>query len=530
MVKNIEKIKALLIKLIFAFSSVVLSFQLTVLMGNSSKITKISIVMITSIVSFVVAIYFWQKTHTETINECKKHKILSLIYVVLACIVWARLYSILGVELKHKYDNALILNPYRLRFFVLSIFSIIYLGVFICIKLKEYILKFYKSLDDWDKKAYAISTVILFGLVVILYNISANWYLQYDKVYSLDSGWCFANIFPRPNYYDIRHPILSIFTFPIFAIIDTFVKLLFSGNLVNTVEAIMLQFVNVQLLILIGLNLKKLTNSKMTFILYMISFPTIVYSMFFEKYQICVFLLVMYVIAMCNNSKKTSKALLISAAGCMPTSCVIGILELITSDTVKEKLIRIGKIIISTILVFIVLGRLWVFRFGLSEITEKRDNFSNQTFTLKERTVATFNMIQSSFTALPSDIITTEKGAIKYWWNAIGTKLSIESLAIVAIIIIGIISNRKKLFVKIASIWNIFAFVLFAILNWSPQESPLFSIYFSWSLVPLFVMGIDFIINKLKLNRNVVYGILVFFILIINITTMFDIQNFLFMI
>lgn len=520
---KISKIKNVILGILFALSSMMLSFQLTV--GEYEK----NIVIITSIISFCSTIYLWYKTSNETFENIKNNKILALLYIGLSCIVWGRLYSIRGIELKIKYEEVLAINPFRLRFFILSIFAIIYLGIFICNKIKKWIFEFYKSMDSWDKKAYVVVSLIWFSIILVVYNLNANWYLQYDKVYSLDSGWCFSSIFPKSGYYDIRHPLLSIFTFPIFAIVDTFVKILFYGNLSNTVEAIIFQFMNVQFLILIGLQIKKLTQNKVTFLMYMLSFPTILYSIFFEKYQLCVFLLFMYVFAMCsNNNKEKAKNFLISAAGCMPTSCVIGIAELITSGKWKEKIVRIIKIVIATILIFICLGRASVFKYGLSEIAEKREQFSNQTLTIKERAIATTKMIQSSLTALPSNVITTEKGTTKYWWDSLETKISITALAIMAVIIIGIVTNKKSLFVKISSIWSAFAFVLFVGLNWSPHETPLFNIYFSWSLIPLFVMGMDFIIEKLDLNRKMIYGILFGVMLIINITTILDIQNFLF--
>ena len=153
-----------------------------------------------------------------------------------------------------------------------------------------------------------------------------------------------------------------------------------------------------------------------------------------------------------------------------------------------------------------------------------KENFSKTTYTTQEKIISTTKMIQSSFTALPSSTNVKEG---KYLWSGLENNVSIISIIIISILIIGIIKNRKNLFAQISSIWLLFSAILFILLNWSTHETPLFTIYFSWSIIPLFVMGLDFIIQKAKLNKKVIYGLILTFITIINIATMFDINNFL---
>ena len=517
----IDFIKKYICGILFALSFSMLSFQLII--ADYEK----DIAIITILVSFCCSIYFWNKEYENISKFIKKNKVINAGYVALALIVWVKLYLIKGIELKIKYDYLGAINPFKIRYFSIAIISVIYLGIYLGNRIKDWIVNLYNSLEKWDKKIYLVFSILCFFIILIAYNFNQNWYLQYDKVYSIDSGWCFENIYPKPQYYDIRHPIISIYTFPMFAIVDTFVNILFEGELVKIAEAVILQYINIQILILIGLQIKLLTKNKMTFIMYMLSFPTMLYSLFFEKYQLCVFLLFMYVFTVCSNSNESdednSKKFFISAVGSMPTSAFIGILELIRSDKLKNKIIRIAKIIVLSILVFICLGRGHVLKYGFSEMLFKKTTFANDNCSIVEKLISTTKMIQSSFIALPSFADET-----KYWWNNITESISLLSLFIIGIIIIGYIKNREKLFVKIATIWNLFAFILFVVLNWSVKESPLFSIYFSWSLIPLFVMGLDYIIEKLKLNRTVVYGIIFVLMIVINVTTIFDIQKFLF--
>lgn len=502
--------------IIFALSSAMLSFQLII----DDYYLTINIIF-TATVSFLCAIWFWIKTARKTCEIARSNIIFTIVCIIATCMVMMQLYLTKGVECREIFKEWII-NPFRVRYFIISIFSAMYIGIYIGNKIKEWILDLYHSLDTWDKKAYIIATVISFFLIAIAYSSNANWYLQYDKVYSLDSGWCFKQIFPHANYYDIRHPILSVYTFPIWAIVTTVVNMFLPGNLSTMIVAILLQLFNAQLLILIGLQLKILTQSKWVFIFYMISFQTMLYTMFFEKYQLCTFLVVLYVFTICNK-KDNSTASLIASAGAMPTSCFIGVSELFTSDKLWTKIKKISKIVLITVLTFICLGRGHVLQYGMSEMLTQKEKFSNKSYTMQEKMISTTKVFQGALTALPSNTTANNK----YLWEGLESNVSLVTIVIIMTIITGGIVNRKKNFVKISAVWSIFAVILFVLLNWSTHETPLFAIYFSWAIIPLFVLGIDWIVNKIKANPKIVYTTITGIIMIVNIATIFDIQKFL---
>lgn len=501
---------------IFAFSCSMLAIQLIVVNYYSNLN-----ILLTGIVSFITAIFILKKTAKENYKNIKENIGATIFYIILTVIVLIQLYLTKKIECT---KIKAIINPFRIRFFIISAISAIYLGIYLGNKIKNWIINFYKMLDTWDKKAYVIVSIITTIIIIMAYNSNSNWYLQYDKVYSLDSGYCFNKIFSKSTYYDIRHPLLSIFTFPIWAIVETLINFTIRGNLSTIIKAIILQFINAQLLILIGFQIKILTKNKLVFIMYMLSFPTILYSMFFEKYQLCVFLIVLYVFSICIK-KESSIAALISSASVMPTSSVIGISEFFTNKKITEKIKKVLKIIVITIVTFICLGRGHVIKYGMSEMMNKKERFSNKTYTISEKFIATTKMFQNSFIGLPSN--TTVRKNI-YWWDGLSNEVSILAFAIIAVIVIGAICNRKKLFVKISSVWVAFSTVLFMVLNWSTHETPLFTIYFSWAIIPLFIMGLDVIVKKLKINSKVVYSFILGIMVIINIVTMLDINTFLF--
>ena len=89
----------------------------------------------------------------------------------------------------------------------------------------------------------------------------------------------------------------------------------------------------------------------------------------------------------------------------------------------------------------------------------------------------------------------------------------------------GFCVNRKKMYSKIFISWTGFASILFFILNWSVHESPLFSIYFSWAVIPLLIMGIDYIIKKLRIKRIIIYIPLYIAMITINIVEIINITK-----
>lgn len=300
------KILYLIGGIIFALSSSMLSIQLII-----NEHYEMLNIIVTATISFLVAMYFGVKTLKTTMKETKKNIVFSVICGVMALIVLAKLYETKGVESKELFQDNL-WNPFRIRNFMVSCIAMLYLGIYIGDKIKKWLITFYQSLDAWDKKAYLIASGISCVVIVIAYCFNQNWFLQYDKIYSLDSGWCFEEIYPKATYYDIRHPILSVITFPIWAVVHTMVRIVFPGNLATLATAIFLQLINAQLLILIGLQIKQLIKNKMVFILYMLSFSTILYGMFFEKYQLCIFLIVLYVTSICRKKEGSIWALIAS--------------------------------------------------------------------------------------------------------------------------------------------------------------------------------------------------------------------------
>ena len=514
-IKKLNLINSLLIILVSLSFSIFSFFQ----MVNYNKI----FIFLTILLSFIFSFYFILKTYDENIKYIKQKPFISFIIFILGCIIVyymkeSKDLSNIGLLKNLSFDI------FRLRYFIFTIPSVFYLSIFIYRKISNFIKEFFEEMDEKDKRNYFIFTFIFSFIVLILYSFDSSWYMQYDKVYSLDSGWCFKNIFPNTSYYDVRHPILSIFTFPIWTITNKILKFIVPLNLVKLLTAIFIQFINIQLLLLTGFMIKKMSKNKWVFYLYISSFSFIIFSVFFEKYQICTFMLVLYVYLLLKN-KKNIQTNLILATGIMPTSILMFFSELFIKESIKEKIIKIVKLTISCVGVLICFGKIHLLNpfILINELNYINEKFTVINITFKQCLYSFINMVQGCFLSLSSEI--TSKG--KYIWFDIIDKISIIGLIILIIIIIGIIFNHKDRFTKICILWAFISFLLFVLYKWSVHESPLFSIYFSWAFIPLFQKGIQSIINKFKLKENYVYYSIITLMLIINSVDLINIIKFL---
>jgi len=509
---NKKKSKSFLI-IIFSLSISLLSLYLMI--GNITNISK----LITLLVSFIVTSKYLSTNYQKIINKITTNKIYSIISILFTSIIFYELTLTI-------YESNIINRFYNLKAFYYLIIPGLYLVITISfINIKNWLTNFFKNLDNLDKKIYLFTSIILFILITIVYSQTNYFYTQFDEIYSIDSGYVYENFVPDPHYYDVRHPITSILVFPIYALIN----FLFNIQL----QPIIIQFINIQLLILTGFELKKLLhNNRIILIFYLLSFPTLLFSLFYEKYPLIIFLMVTYLYNKFIN-KSNSHLTLTLAIGTMISSFFIAFTELYDKISIKEKISKINEIAIFAILFIIITGRIHCFTGFVNDIKEL--NFKTAGLTITEKFISTTKMIEHSIIALPSSqhifISYEDNPKDIYRWNNVTSNPSIIAIIILLIIILGI----KNLFTKKTNltypliITVAFSFILFIILNWAVTESPLFSIYFSWALIPLFVLGFEEIFNFLKINKQYhkyLYLSIIIIITYININGFIDMYHY----
>lgn len=495
--KIIKDYNMLILIFLFSLSLSILSCYLMI--GKINRILK----LLTAIISFTFGIIYFYKNYEKIKKQIVKNNKNNIFTFIISLIIFFEL----------KNTENLVNKIFGIKILYYFTFPILFLIItLVYINIKKWIIKFIDNMDTFDKKAYKITSIITLIILFLIYSSTDYFYIQFDKFYSIDSGWVYGNIYPDSFYYDIRHPLMSIITFPIYSIVN----FLFSSNL----KPIILQYLNIQMLIIVGLELKQLTKNKYVYLFYILSFPTILFSIFFEKYVLCVFLMTTYLYNFYIN-KKDNALLPVLIGGLMPTNAVIAITEFLKNKNLKK---RIVKIVLTTIVVIILSGRIQSLIYGFIEILEMKSNFSTTSYSIFEKINATLKMIEQSFIGLSSSF---QNG--KFWWDNVCDNVSLVGFIVTFIIIlsiIDIIKQKNKAYLSFL-IMFIFSFILFIVLEWSVHESPLFSICFSWSIISLFIFGLDNILLKLNVDKKYIkyiYNSLLIIMIFVNIYRIFSID------
>lgn len=507
-----KKILKMMIVILLASSVALLSLFLMI-----GKITNVS-KMITLIVSFGFSGWYLYKNYDKIYKQIKTNKIDFFICLVASLIIFYELTDAINDNIMNRF--------YNLKgFYYLIIPGIWFVITVIFGYIKSWLKDFFKKMSKIDKKIYIFTSLVMFILLIIMYSFSDYFYLQFDEIYSMDSGWVYQIFVPNPHYYDVRHPITSILVFPVYAIVN----FIFNSQL----KPIVLQFINIQLLIITGLELKRLTNNKWVFIFYMCSFPAMLFSLFFEKYILSIFLMTTYLYNIFIN-KKNSYTMLILSIGTMATNIFIAMVELFRRISIKEKIKNINMISLMAILIIIISGRIHCFTGCFQEISELKEKFATADLTIGESFNSTVKMIEQSFIAIPSShhiFMDGKEYRDVYLWNNLTGTISYGAMAILAIILCGvkeIIKEKKEKYLAFLLTLG-FSFILFMGFNWSVDQSPLFSICFSWAIIPLFIYGFDKILRILKIKEKYhkyIYIGLIGLMIVVNIVGFIDMYRY----
>lgn len=479
-------------------------------------------IWITLAVAFTTGLFLFCHSWEKNLELLKAHK---MVAAAIALVVFWFSYmscNTKGAVCYQEIAPSLPVNLFRQRWYLFAAWSAFWFGLLLAQIVRELLRDLFEGIGAKERKTYAVVSLVLSLVVLAAYLSNAQWYQQYDKVYSIDSGWCYRNIFPNLNYYDIRHPIMGELAFPVWATVTGILRLVAPANQMEVLTAILMQWLNIQTLLLVGLMLHKLTGSRAVFWLYLCSFPTLLYALFFEKYQICTVLLVFYVYTVCRGKKYSSGAFILSV-GTMPTNGFAALLELLAPRPWKDKLRRITVMIVGGFAALVCMGRGFLLNLPLAveQLGSTHSYFGSGALGLRERLYSVINLFQSCFVALSS----SAEG--RYLWTSITTGVTWMGMLLLALMLLGAVVGWRDRFLQACILWSAFAFLLFVGLNWAPHETPLFSILFSWAVIPLAKRGIDWLIEHLHLPEKGTYAVILAAMLTVNLAQLADVNRFL---
>lgn len=503
---------------------ILMGFSFAVLAVYQMLIYEPRYVICTLVLAGIIGYVFVKKTEDETLEYLKTHFFQSGIILLFVLFIIRAIH----LEKNHALTDVVLfptssggIRFFRFRVLILALPAIFYLLSWAWRKLANFISDLWRQMDQTEKRLYLGFSILFSILILIGYAVEPQWFMQYDGVHSIDSGWAYSEMFSKFSYYDIRHPVIHMIIFPIWAIIHTPLQWIVPSQLLDILCASFIQMINLQALLLTGMMIQKLSRDRWTFVLYSISFSVLEFVMFFEKYQIIAFFLVLYVYQLCRK-RKHAEASIIIATGTMPTNLFLGSANFVLKKPVQQVLYDLFKSFILGIAVVICAGRIYLLNTQtISDANQMMATFGKKGFSIDACLFSFTKMIHGII--LP---LSAQKDWAYIWTDILDTP-SIIGIVVLAVAILGFFVTAKDSFSKICFLWLGFSIVLICIVQWSVHESPLFSILFAWAVIPLFQKGFSFIIKKCHWNQYVAYGVLIIPILAINIASMIDIWKFL---
>lgn len=421
--------------------------------------------------------------------------------------------------------------PYDLNGFLATVLALpccIFIAYLLIVFIEKYLRYLYFQMNSIDKKVLVVFSVVAILGITLLYTTNDLWYMQYDDVYSMDSKFCFQTVFQNAAYFDIRHPLLGCIARPLWCTTYGLVHFLAPSNLEIVICAIVLQSLNVFFIIAIGAMIRVMSGNGFVLLIFVCSSSTLLFSVFFEKYALCAFFLVLSLYLTLFKPKYASLSY-VAAIGAMPTS-IYAIVVFAIILGIKASWKNAVRVVFFTVCigVFAILcsGHLWLFDFPstLSNISLYTTTFASEPIDFYGRVLSCLNLLQGIFLPLPS---VSEEA---YNWIPLHTAFSKIAIIILIVVLLGLIRGvaNKDRFTVACGFWFLFVFVLFIGVNWVPAESALFSLYFSWAIVPLFAKGVSWVCSLLLLSERWVWISLSAVCLVLSLASISSIAGFLY--
>lgn len=424
---------------------------------------------------------------------------------------------------------------------IISFFSVFIFLVKVVELLKKFFLDLYRTADIGEKKYFIIS--LLEGISLICFFYSKTWaqWNTLDIVYQTDASFVYNHYYPVFSLgYDfdwdignggIRHPLTTLYTFPIYAIV-TFLSNLLYG--IPNIQPLLYAVIQTIMMILTVIMLKRMIESNWIYLIFNISFPFLFFSIFIEKYQMATFFLVMFVYTIVKKKEKALQGYsLIAASGTMITSAWLGVFYG-KRKRIATRLREYVEVIESFFAVLIGTGRItylinfpyllnhnfvmfngrtilsgilnYLTPFGMCTVGATNQLIVNYTSISLRNVIETgsillgkicafFNLIASCLIPIPYGIIYDGYSDI-FFWSGVKSEINLLGIALFIAIFITIIKHRKEKVVQIFTMWIIWGIIQFVVIGFAAACSPLFSLYFAWAVISLLMIGLKDVLKR----------------------------------
>ena len=358
------------------------------------------------------------------------------------------------------------------------------------------IKNFIKSLNPIEAGCLIIASGIFLILIAFAFNLTTVFThptyngktILVDVVYISDSPNhlitdVFFNVGAREN--DLRQPLYALLSMPISIIAWSIGKILF---FIPNAYALLIQSLQVTLLPVLAILLSRILKLKdwaqMLFIIMVLStFPVLLFSITIEQYIIPTFLLIVFVMAVLQDSRSLTSYFILSTGSIITSGFLFPLLT--KARKFKNWFMDLFKDFIKLVIVLILAGQFHLLYF-IAAPYQKMESLVPLYRTFEDKLFQYLTFVASCFVFPASHLDTTTYSYPSYQQTVI-TSPSILGILILCAALIGFIVSRKEKIAKISLAWILISYLILGLVGWGTLENGLvlYILYFSW---PFFVL------------------------------------------
>ena len=426
------------------------------------------------------------------------------------------------------------INELSLPVITFSAFSLCLVFIYVLGRIRNSVIDFFRGLEKHERIFLAVGSTVFAVIIIILFNQTNVFYLPfrngtyryYDVIYSTDTGAIVDSncyLYPGAPENDFRQPLFGIFAMP-FALLATFVSymipLAYSYPLCLNITQNILLFIT---LLLLSRMLEVSKTTQIYFLLLStVTFPFMLFALNMEQYIFAVFWTILLIY---NNytTRKTNLTLSVAATGSLLTSAIL-IPPLLILNKEFRGIVKKGlKMLLMFFAVFICGGMTYLI-------------YDFNSFIMLKRFAAIHGFIEkfiqfTHFTGscliAPCSRIISDGDHILYRLCAMQT-VNMAGIIVLGLSVLSGYLFRRKYIAQISIYWIAFAFVLICLFGWGTAENGvvLYSLYFFWAFIILFILLIDKLMCNTKYSRHIVFCVLFLALMVYNMIKMLDMINF----
>lgn len=367
---------------------------------------------------------------------------------------------------------------------------------------------YWSTIDVFEIVFFGILASLLAVLIYMVYQVTDGYWASMDTIFSIDSHWVSERILADPTYADLRHPVYAFLCWPLqvwFSDVAAFTPA------PNHTLHVLWGILEAWMLLAVALLLYRLSGrQRHVAIIYVTTMPVWLFCFFIEKYQLSTLLALVTVAALAEACHERAIRWSIAATGCMTSTAPLLLACLLTRSP-RQFIKRAWSLLCTGLGLLAVSGRLDVL-LHLQDYWQKVDQFTSVGLTLQERIYCYINGVTACLFPLSHELY---KGQLI--WRHVGAELRPVGAVILVIAVIGLLFRFRERSYRLFFCWLLFQPLFFIVFGWSPSESPLFALYFSWAMIPLFCSGLQGILGRFPRLFALVVTLLCSLIVLMNV-------------